>query len=98
MVEKIYIIEAGTMLLYDDVDNIRSQSHILTGNSEAIGKFTSGKRVIYRESYGKGTLAAVYDTIGESDKAEANKLGISIEGLSLQKFFAYLIEGGEEVE
>jgi ABC-2 type transport system ATP-binding protein len=98
VVEKIYIIEAGTILLHDDVDNIRSHSHIITGNSEAIGKFTSGKRVIYRESYGKGALAAVYDTIGEADKAEANKLGISIEGLPLQKFFAYLIEGGEEVE
>jgi ABC-2 type transport system ATP-binding protein len=99
VVERVYIIEAGTILLHDDVDNIRTHSHLLTGNKEAVEQFTSGRRVIYRESYGKGTLAAVYDLISERDIAEASKLGVTVDGLPLQKFFAYLIEeGGEQVE
>jgi ABC-2 type transport system ATP-binding protein len=99
VVERIYIIEAGTILLHDDVDNIRTHSHLLTGSTEAVEQFTSGRRVIYKESYGKGTLVAVYDTISERDKVEASKHGVTIDGLPLQKFFAYLIEdGGEHVE
>jgi ABC-2 type transport system ATP-binding protein len=98
VVERIYIIEAGTIMLHDDADNIRTHSHLLKGSSEAIGNFISGRRVIYQESYGNGTLAAVYDTIGETDRAQASKQGISIDGLPLQKFFAYLVEGGEHVE
>jgi ABC-2 type transport system ATP-binding protein len=98
VVERIYIIEAGTILLHDDVDNIRTHSHLLKGSGDAIEKFTNGKRVIYRESYGKGALAAIYDTIGDEDKAQASKLGISIAGIPLQKFFAYFIEGGEQFD
>jgi ABC-2 type transport system ATP-binding protein len=98
VVERIVIIEAGTILLHDDADNIRIHSHLVTGNTQAMEKFTSGKRVIYKESYGKGMFAAVYDTLDEANRVQASKLGLSIDGLPLQKFFAYLIEGGERIE
>ncbi|MFK7693133.1 ATP-binding cassette domain-containing protein [Paenibacillus sp. HJGM_3] len=99
VVEKVYIIEAGTIVLEDEVDNIRSQSHLLTGSNAAVSQFTEGKRVIYKEAYGKGTLVAVYDEISEHDKVEASKQGVTVDGLPLQKFFAYLIkDGGEHVE
>ncbi|MCQ6561088.1 ABC transporter ATP-binding protein [Paenibacillus mendelii] len=98
VVERIYIMDAGTILLDDDVDNIRTHSHLLKGSSEAVRAFTSGKRVIYEENYGNGALVAVYDEIGEAERAQAGRLGITIDGLPLQKFFAYLIEGGEHVE
>lgn len=97
VVERIYIIEAGSILLHEDVDTIRSQSFMLTGASEAIAKFTLGKRVLYQEAYGNNTLAAVYDAIGEGDRVVADSLGIAVEGMPLQKFFAYLIEGGEQI-
>ncbi|MFM9281281.1 ABC transporter ATP-binding protein [Paenibacillus jiagnxiensis] len=98
VVERIFIMDAGSILLHDDVDKIRINSHLMRGSKEAIGKFTNGKRVIYQESYGSGALAAVYDKIGEEERAMATKLGISIDGLPLQKFFAYLIEEGEHDE
>lgn len=98
VVERVYILEAGNILLHDDVDNIRTQSFMLTGNNEALDQFTRGKRVIYKESYGKGSLAAVYDRIGEDERMQASRMGISVDGLPLQKFFAYFIEGSGSVE
>ncbi|WP_248929531.1 ABC transporter ATP-binding protein [Paenibacillus hamazuiensis] len=98
VVERIYIIEKGSILLHDDVDNIRTHSHLIKGSSDAIRMFTSGKRVIYQDSYGHSTLAAVYETMDEKDRAEAKRLGVSIDGLPLQKFFSLLIEGGGYVE
>jgi ABC-2 type transport system ATP-binding protein len=98
VVERIYIIENGKIILEDEVDSIRNQSHLLTGTKAAIEQFLQAKHVIYRESFGSGMIAAVYDTLNEKEKQEAIRLGIAIDGLPLQKFFAYLIEGGESLE
>lgn len=98
VVEQVCILEAGRILLKDGVDHLSDRSHLLRGNSEALRAFTKGKRVIYQESYGHGMLMAVYDTLSETDKREADKLGITMDGLPLQKLFAYLIEGGKGLE
>ncbi len=86
------------ILLQDEVDHLRNQSHLLTGEREAIEIFINGRQVIYKEAHGKGFLAAVYGPLGDADRQQAHKLGISIEGLPLQKFFSYLIEGGQRIE
>jgi len=93
--ERICIMEAGSILLHDDADSIRTQSHLLKGNKADVQRFTAGRRILYEESYGNGVLAAVYGRIEEAERTKAAKEGVSIEGLPLQKFFAYLIEGGE---
>ncbi|WP_079913235.1 ATP-binding cassette domain-containing protein [Paenibacillus sp. 32352] len=98
VVEQVFILEAGSILLKDSVDHLQNRSLLLRGNSEALRAFTRGKQVIYQESYGHGMLMAVYDTLSESDKIEADKLGITMDGIPLQKLFAYLVEGGKGFE
>ncbi|AWB44538.1 ABC transporter ATP-binding protein [Paenibacillus sp. CAA11] len=95
VVEKVYIMDSGSILLHEDVDQIRSDSHLLTGTREAIEQFTAGKQVIYREEFGKNMMVAVYDRFDVNVLAEAERQGISVDGLPLQKFFAYMIERGE---
>jgi ABC-2 type transport system ATP-binding protein len=92
--ERVYIIEAGSILLHDEIDRIRMATHLIRGNSEAVASFTAGKRVLYTESYGHGTLAAIYEKLNEGDRQQAREMDISIENLTLQTFFSYLIEGG----
>lgn len=92
--EKVYIIEAGSLLLHDEMDRIRMSAHLIRGNSEAVASFTAGKRVLHTETYGRGTLAAIYEKLDDGDMLQAREMDISIENLTLQKFFSYLIEGG----
>jgi len=92
--ERVYIIEAGSILLHDEMDQIRMAAHLIRGNSEAVASFTAGKRVLFTESYGRGTLAAIYEKLNDGDMLQAREMDISIENLTLQKFFSYLIEGG----
>ncbi|MFP4978835.1 ATP-binding cassette domain-containing protein [Paenibacillus sp. CN-4] len=92
--EQVYIIDGGSSLLHDEIERIQTAAHQLRGNSEAVASFTAGKRVLHTELYGRGTLAAIYETLDEGDRQRARELDISIEHLSLQKFFSYLIEGG----
>ncbi len=92
--EKVYIIEAGSILLHDEMNRIHMAAHLIRGKAEAVASFTAGKRVLHKESYGRGTLAAIYEPLDDSDMQQARELNISIENLTLQKFFSYLIEGG----
>lgn len=92
--ESVYIIDDGSILLHDEMERIRMSAFTVRGNSEAVTSFTAGKRVLYTEAYGHGTFAAIYDKLDERDMQKARRMDISIESLSLQKFFSYLIEGG----
>jgi ABC-2 type transport system ATP-binding protein len=98
VVEQVCIIEEGALLLQEEVDRIRSESHLVKGNSEGIDAVAAGKRVLYREGYGSSAIAAVYGPMSDQDKELAARYGAAVEGLALQKFFAYLIEGGEPLE
>ncbi|GIO42770.1 ATP-binding cassette domain-containing protein [Paenibacillus apis] len=92
--EHIFILESGSLLLQDDMEKIRMSAYLLRGNAEAVASFTESKRVLYHEAYGRGTLAAIYEQLADTDFRQARELDISIEALSLQKLFLYLIEGG----
>lgn len=92
--ERVYILEDGAVLLHDEMERIRMSAHLIRGNADAVAAFTAGKRVLHTEGYGRGTLAAIYGELGAEDEQQARESGISIESLTLQKFFSYLIEGG----
>lgn len=92
--ERVYIIDEGSLLLHDEMNRIRMAAYLIRGNSDAVALFTKGKRVLHTESYGHGKLAAVYEKFNDEDRLQARKLDITIENLTLQKFFSYLIEGG----
>lgn len=92
--ERVYIIDEGSILLHDEMNRISMAAYLIRGNSEAVASFTEGKRVLHTESYGHGKLAAIYEKLNDEDRLQARKLDITIEHLTLQKFFSYLIEGG----
>ncbi|MCR8657252.1 ATP-binding cassette domain-containing protein [Paenibacillus endoradicis] len=92
--ERVYIIDEGSILLHEEMNQISMAAFLIRGNSEAVASFTEGKRVLHTESYGHGKLAAIFEKLNDVDRIQARKLDITIESLSLQKFFSYLIEGG----
>ncbi|MCM3782273.1 ABC transporter ATP-binding protein [Neobacillus mesonae] len=92
--ERVYIIDEGSILLHDEINQIRMAAFLIRGNSNAVETFTGGKRVLHKESYGHGTLAAIFERLNDNDRMLARQLDITIENLTLQRFFSYLIEGG----
>lgn len=92
--EQVYIMDQGSLLLHDEINRIRMAAYLIRGNSDAVASFTEGKRVLHTESYGHGRLAAIFEMLDDGDRLRARQLDITIEHLTLQKFFSYLIEGG----
>ncbi|MCQ4085986.1 ABC transporter ATP-binding protein [Saccharibacillus sp. JS10] len=98
VVEKVFIIESGSLLMEEDVEHIREYAHLVSGLNSALDEFVAGKKVLHREGYGNAGMAIVYHGITESERSQAEQHGLMIEGVPLQKFFAYLIEEGQTHE
>lgn len=93
IIEKAFIIDLGGIVLSDALEEIRNKSYYVSGSKQAVEEFTAGKNVIHRESYGNVNVVAIFDTLTEQEKRQITKLGISLEGVPLQKFFTYFVEG-----
>lgn len=94
--ERVYIIDKGSILLADEVNRIRMAAYLIRGNRDAVAVFTEGKTVLHTEFYGHGTMAAIYEKLNDEDMLQARKQDITIEHMTLQKLFSYLIEGGHK--
>lgn len=95
VVEQVFIMENGSILMREDVEHIRERAHTVSGSGAALQAFVEGRRVIHSESYGHVGVAIVYGELAENERREAESRGLVIDGVPLQKFFAYLIEEGQ---
>ncbi|MFP4016521.1 MAG: ABC transporter ATP-binding protein [Halanaerobiales bacterium] len=93
VIEYIYIIDSGKIILENNIDDIRGKALLLSGKREILNELSAGKNVLNRESYGDIEIIAIYDNLSSEERKKAEKNNISIEGISLQKFFAYYVGG-----
>ncbi|WP_172194846.1 ABC transporter ATP-binding protein [Saccharibacillus qingshengii] len=98
VVEQVFIMENGGILMREEVEHIRERAHTVSGSTAALDAFTAGRRVIHGERYGNVGVAIVYGDLPDDKRREAQSRGLTIEGVPLQKFFAYLIEEGQADE
>ncbi|MDT0125880.1 ABC transporter ATP-binding protein [Paenibacillus sp. RRE4] len=93
IVEEIYIINKGSILLNESMEEIRSKSYIVSGKPSALKVFLSNKNILKVEDYGNMEVATVFDDISDVEKRASQKLDISITGLPLQRLFTDLVGG-----
>ncbi|MDP5275323.1 ABC transporter ATP-binding protein [Chengkuizengella axinellae] len=98
VVEKVMILETGSIKLFDDMDTIRNKSYFVSGKSDVVESILKHKNVIHKDQHGKITIAAVFNTMSKQEIMEAEELELSVEGMSLQKFFSYYCMGGDKHE
>lgn len=98
VVEQVFIMESGSILMQEEVEQIRERAHLVSGLGSVLDTFLQDKRVIHGERYGNAGMAIVYGELTQNDHHAAASQGLTIEGVPLQKFFAYLIEEGQSDE
>ncbi|WP_025027576.1 ABC transporter ATP-binding protein [Caldalkalibacillus mannanilyticus] len=98
IIEKVYMIDAGRMILEGDMDSIRNQSYVISGMTEKVKMFIKDRNVIHLDVYHNMAIAAIFEKIDPKGKMEAARLELSIEGMSLQKLFTYVVTGRNESE
>ncbi|NPC94200.1 ABC transporter ATP-binding protein [Bacillus sp. WMMC1349] len=98
VLEKIYVIHSGEILVEEDIENLRSKMVLLCGKKENIDLFIEGKSVLYSEDIGHSKVVEVIHDFNTKDADLLEKLNISVENLSIQKLVTRLLERGNDRE
>lgn len=91
------MIDKGQVIAHDDCDNLRSKGIAVTGFSEAIDRFTSGRDILSQRALGRQKEVVLFGELSENDRLAAEKEGLEFSHPSLQDLFIYMTEkGGRE--
>ena len=96
LLEHIFVMADGELILDQDAENLRGMAFTLTGRAPEVEAFISGKEVIHREPFG-GLLSVtiIRDHHGHELK-QAETIGLEITPVSLQQLSIYLTTKSRE--
>lgn len=92
------ILHEGKVLAYDDCDRLLLKGTAITGDSEAVDSFISGRKILSQRILGNQKEAVFYCELTEPERRNASMTGLTLSQPSLQDLFIYLTgkEGEEE--
>ncbi|MDV7693452.1 multidrug ABC transporter ATP-binding protein [Pediococcus parvulus] len=90
MIEHVFVIENGKILVDDDVDHMLSQAYVITGPGETVDQYTVGLNVIGTESLGNLKGNYVFGNLNDDREIPDT---IQISRMDLQKLFIHLTSG-----
>lgn len=88
VIEQAVILKDGRLVLNQPVEQLLARAHSVSGEAGSVETYTNGKQVIYEQSMGKYKTATVLDS--DPDKSLADRLGLELSGVELQKLFIHL--------
>ncbi|MGG0836045.1 ABC transporter ATP-binding protein [Bacillus paralicheniformis] len=92
MLEKVYVVHAGEVILHEDIEELRNKMFSLYGNEEKIASLIEDKTVIYSEKMGSKKSAAVLHHYSSEDMRALQKSDVTVENLTIQQFLTHLLE------
>ncbi|MED2729515.1 ABC transporter ATP-binding protein, partial [Bacillus thuringiensis] len=94
VIEEVIIIKEGALVVQSTVEDLLQQGHIISGQKGKVEEFLINKKVINKEIYGNKGIAVIWEELSSEDYDSIEKLGLVIDGITLQKLFIH-ITGGE---
>jgi len=95
MIEHVFVLEKGEILVDDDVDHMLSQAYVITGPGETVDSYTEGLNIIGSESLGNLKGNYVFGSLNDDREIPDT---IQISRMDLQKLFIHLTSEGSTVE
>ncbi|MBH0346060.1 ABC transporter ATP-binding protein [Bacillus thuringiensis serovar muju] len=94
VIEDVIIIKEGRLVVQSSVEELLQQVQIISGQKDKVDKFLINKKVLNREVYGNKGIAVIWEELSNEDYDSIEKLGLVVNGITLQKLFIH-ITGGE---
>ncbi|MCR8845011.1 ABC transporter ATP-binding protein [Paenibacillus sp. SC116] len=91
ILEHVILLEQGSVLIDEDVDQLRERAFTVVGAASTVEGFLVGKEVVHREAFGgllKATLLG--NRSGDNCRQQAQELDLEIVPLSLQQLVVYV--------
>ena len=89
LLERVLLIDRGQLVIDSPADDLRGTAMTVTGPAEHVDRLVGGREVLNREEMGAFARLSVAGTFDESEQAEAERLGIGIEAVSLQQLVVH---------
>ncbi|WP_439022408.1 ATP-binding cassette domain-containing protein [Bacillus thuringiensis] len=94
VIEDVIIIKEGRLVIQSSVVDLLQQGHIISGQKDKVDEFSINKKALDREVYGNKGIAVIWGELSNEDYDSIEKLGLVVDGITLQKLFIH-ITGGE---
>jgi ABC-2 type transport system ATP-binding protein len=88
--EKVVVIDQGNLLMIEETDSLRHRAFYVTGDKEAINNFSRNKQILHSETLGKKIVSVVYGGLSLLEKQEAEKAGLILESVPIEKLINFV--------
>lgn len=88
--DEVVIIDKGKVVLHEEYETLVSKGASITGSSEAVDEFVSGKTRLSEQRLSNTKSVMIYEYLDEARRQEAIQNGLEIGPISLQDLFIYL--------
>lgn len=93
LIEHVLLIDQGRLVLDGGADTLRGQVVTVTGAVPAVDEFTSGGQELHRSQLGNTARATVRGASGPAARERAQRLGLTLEPVSLQELVVRVTTG-----
>ncbi|MHC9046670.1 ABC transporter ATP-binding protein [Microbacterium saperdae] len=95
LIEKVIVIDNGTILLNEDTDAVRDRAVTVVGDATTVDAWVGTREVLHRESLGRVASVTVLGALSAADRAEVTALGLDLAPVSLQQLIVRLTQKAE---
>lgn len=92
LIEKVIVIDNGTVLLHEDTDALRDRAVTVVGDAAAVDAWVSGREVLHRESLGRVASVTVLGALTPEERAAVTASGLELAPVSLQQLVVRLAQ------
>ncbi|GAA4892649.1 ABC-2 type transport system ATP-binding protein [Stackebrandtia albiflava] len=94
--EEVVILDRGGLVLHESADDMRERGAAVTGPSRDVEDFTSGMRVLGRQTLGATSQVTVFGGLDAEQRRQATSAGLEIGPVPLQDLFIHLTDPERE--
>jgi ABC-2 type transport system ATP-binding protein len=94
--EEVLIIDRGRLLLHEDQERLLTRGATVTGQADAVNRFTDGLSVLNVRQLGSTKSATVFGELDDARLHDAEMSGLDVGPVALQDLFVHLTTNPEQ--
>ena len=98
LIEKVIVIDNGTILLDEDTEAVRDRAVTVVGDAAKVDAWAAGKEVLHREALGRVASVTVFGALSDADRASVSEAGLDLAPVSLQQLIVRLSQRASNTE
>jgi ABC-2 type transport system ATP-binding protein len=93
LVEHVLLLDGGRLVVDEEAERLRGQVVTATGPAAAVQSFAANRTELHRVAIGSMSRSTLRSTLDDAARADAHRLGITVEPVSLQQLVVSLTTG-----